>query len=567
MRKAALIPLAIVLLAACAPVQLSARRGTEAPQPAIPKHITVAINSSPAALSSQLTQQLGGTTDIESLTRGGLASWDPTGILRPQLGEAVPSIDNGLWKLFADGRMEITWHIKPSVFWHDGAPLTADDLAFTLAVARDKEVPFLGKLGSVGIDSVEAPDPRTLTVRWSQPFISADSLFAINGGNVLVLPLPKHLLEQTYVTDKPNFTQVPYWATEFVGAGPYRVNEFARDTHLRLEAFDQFVLGRPRIDEIEVKLIPDINAVIANLLSGSVDAILGRGLTFEQGRSLREQWNAGQVDFILSSVVIIYPQFLNPNPPVVGNAQFRRALLQAVNREELANALMGGVSPVAHGRVLPQAPEFTELQSAMVQYAFDPRRATELIEGLGYRKGTDARFRDSANQPLTVEVRSNPGEENTKPTLATVDYWQQVGVGVDTVVVPTQRQRDLEYRATFPAFELTGQPGALENIASLRSDVRAVPENNFQPPSGKNYARYSNPEMDALLDRYFMTVPAPERLGIAKEIFRRITDDAIWLTLYYTPRTTAIGNRLRNVQGANEPGTTGWNAQEWDLRS
>src|SRR5439155_11827249 len=124
------------------------------------------------------------------------------------------------------------------------------------------------------IDTVEAPDAQTITVKWKQPFINADTLFAPNSQNSLATPLPRHILEKPFTDDKTNFLQLPYWNVEFVGTGAFQVKEFVPDTNLILTANDRYVLGRPKIDEIEAKFIPDANTILAILLGGQVDVIM-----------------------------------------------------------------------------------------------------------------------------------------------------------------------------------------------------------------------------------------------------------------------------------------------------
>src|SRR5207253_1830903 len=91
-----------------------------------------------------------------------------------QLAESVPSIENGMWKIFPDGRMETTWRIKPAARWHDGAPFTSADLLFTSAIEQDKELEIPPYAEHELIESMTAPDPGTLTVTWKRPYIEAD---------------------------------------------------------------------------------------------------------------------------------------------------------------------------------------------------------------------------------------------------------------------------------------------------------------------------------------------------------------------------------------------------------
>jgi len=111
------------------------------------------------------------------------------------------------------------------------------------------------------VERVEAPDPQTIVVHWKKPFIDADRMFS----RQYAFPLPKHLLEDPYNEDKPNVLQHPYWTTDYVGAGPFKLREFARGSHLILEANDRYLLGKPKIDEIEIRFIPDSNTLVANI--------------------------------------------------------------------------------------------------------------------------------------------------------------------------------------------------------------------------------------------------------------------------------------------------------------
>src|SRR5439155_16163035 len=99
-----------------------------------------------------------------------------------------------------------------------------------------------------------------------------------------------HPLEDTYLTDTERFVLLPYWSRGFVGTGPYRVRDFVPGSAILLQAFDGYVYGRPKIDEIEVRFILELNALMTNLLAGSIELTLGRGFAVEQALQLREQW-------------------------------------------------------------------------------------------------------------------------------------------------------------------------------------------------------------------------------------------------------------------------------------
>src|SRR5581483_11823580 len=102
------------------------------------------------------------------------------------------------------------------------------------------------------------------------------------------------------------------------------------------DAFDGYALGRPKIDEIDVKFIPDANTIMASLLSDTVHLVLDpRSLTSAQALQIKDQWTDGHFDFGRSSWVVMFPQQINSNPAAMADVRFRRALEHAINRVEM----------------------------------------------------------------------------------------------------------------------------------------------------------------------------------------------------------------------------------------
>jgi peptide/nickel transport system substrate-binding protein len=491
---------------------------------------------------------------IRPLVNAGLA--DPDGYLVrfPKLAEAVPSLENGLWKLFPDGRMETTWRLRDGVRWHDGAPFTSDDLLFSLQVGRDGDLAGFNSPAYASIDEVSALDPRTLVVTWTQPYIDADALLGLP-----LAPLPKHLLEQAYHEDKASLLDLPYWTQAFVGTGPYRLRTWATGVGVQLEANPDFVLGRPRIDEIELRYIPDGNTLSANLLAGTVDVTGQMGL--DLALQLRNQWREGTVVFNPSgNMITLFPQFVDPHPAIVADLRFRRALVHALDRQEIVDTLVGGMSPVAHSFLRPNQPQYREIEASLPRYDYDPRRAAEQLQELGYGRDSGGIYRDAAGERLEVEVRAAA----TQAAEAVADYWKRFGVSANRVALPDQRRDDREYTATFPAFWIGNQVNDTFGLRRLHSSATPLPSNNFRVAGG-NVSRYINPDFDALLDAYFRTVPVPERIQVLGQIIRHMAGQVTLVGLYYNPAPGAIANRVLHVSHA-WPGTAiTWNAYHWDV--
>jgi peptide/nickel transport system substrate-binding protein len=269
----------ILLVVGCAPPPEPRQSGASSSPAGAPKRVTLAILGDLPSLYTEINPA-GTTRGQELITaslNAGLAQLDGQDRLVPRLSERVPDTENGLWQVLPDGRMETTWTLRPNVFWHDGTPITSRDVVFTLNLFRDKELPDFYAIAWEAVDGVSAPDARSVTITWKRLYIDADELVGLR------LLAPAHLLQQAYADDKSTFMQQSFWSTlDFVGAGPFRAREWVPAGHLVLDAFDGYADGRPKLDTIEVKIIPDTNTLLANVLAGAVDATVGKTLSLEQ---------------------------------------------------------------------------------------------------------------------------------------------------------------------------------------------------------------------------------------------------------------------------------------------
>src|SRR5581483_8068577 len=485
-----------------------------------------------------------GAGTIEQLVNAGLGDVDGDGKIRPQLAEAIPSTENGLWKLLPDGQMETSWKIKPNAKWQDGTPVTASDFVFTTTVDQDTDLPILRNAGYQSVEAVLAPDPSTVVVRWKQPYIDPDTMFTSQSTTAFGLPLPRHLLEEAYTADKTSFLSLPYWTTDYVGTGAYSVAEFVPGSHVLFRAVDTYVAGRPKIDEIEVRFIQDLNVIITNLMSGAVDLTFGRGFSIEQVLEVRQQWQEGRAEVTPRAWIVIHPQFMNPTPPIISDVRFRKAMMYATDRQQLMDTLEGGFTSVAHAYLGPSEPEYNEVADAAVKYEFDQRKAGQMLEELGYTKGSDGMYRDASNQRLSVEMRTYGIRVSDDATVSIADAWTRFGVATDPLIVPPQRITDREYMATFPSFLMYRQPNAASDLGRLRGPLAPTAETKFV---GSNYARYVDPEFDSIINRFLTTIPRQERIQILRDAVRYISDNLNLMGLFYDAEISFFNNRLVNV--------------------
>ncbi len=439
-------------------------------------------------------------------------------------------------------------------------PLTSDDLVFTVALLRDRELAMTRAQAFDFITAVEAPDPRTVTVKWRAPFVGADKMFS----RALASPLPRHLLEPGYRQDKGSLLGLPYWSTEYIGSGPFKLKTWELGSHMVFVANEGYVFGRPKLDEVQIRFIPDPNTMFAAVLGGGVELTLGKTVAIEQAIEAQTLWRDGRIDSAPGNAVVMRIQFLYANPAIMGQVPFRKAMEYAIDRQQLVDALLAGQAPVGDTSLYSalEPAEFAPARDQVVRYPFDPRRSMQLIEGLGYVRGGDGFYRDAGGQKISVQIRSNVVDLNQKATLSVADFWKQVGVEAVPEFFPQSRADDQEYRAKFPAYELL-RGLDLDGLESFHSRQRKTVENGWKGNNGG----YGNPEYDALVDRYAVTIPIRERVDVLGQILRHLSDEVIVSVLFWDVEPVMIGNRIKNVFARHRSSSHGWNSMDWDVAS
>src|SRR5437763_1163792 len=196
MRNSKLALVVCLMLVGCAPTPGSSppSRGEGVAQPATtPKTLRIGTRKEPLTGIALFAGAGVGGIEPALTYHAGLTIYDDRGELHAHLAEKLPSVENGDWRVGPDGRMEVTWRLKPNVRWHDGAALAANDFTFGLQILRDEELALSRPNWLRQIDQVSAPDPATLVVTWRQPSILANA-----SGPTDIPPVPRHLLSELY---------------------------------------------------------------------------------------------------------------------------------------------------------------------------------------------------------------------------------------------------------------------------------------------------------------------------------------------------------------------------------
>ena len=558
---AASLVLVVAVLSACAPtpgVNRDTTSGGTGPAPSLtgPKSIAV-INSGVApVLDNRFVVTSNNAAGIVlGLYAGKLIQSDNPGNRMPRLAEAVPTLENGLWKLNSDGTMETRLRLVPNAKWHDGTPLTTRDFLFNDDVYLEKSLPQVINTPRTFVDRIEAADDRTLVVYWKSAYILAD-VFSPD-------MMPTHILEQSFRENPQNLANHPWLTTEYVGTGPFKLRELVPGAYMDLTAFDQYPLGPPKIDEVRVKFIPDGGTMLSNLVSGSGDLATGTGPNVTQAQELKSQnWDGTISTSLGNTYVHMFGQYIDPFDPVLTDKRFRKGLMYSLNRQELVDTINLGYGSVAEIPWPTNDPDYPDYLARIERYPYDPNRAAAAFQSVGYAKGSDGFLRNTASgQRLgQVEFRTT-GEQPFQIRMLTAmsAYLKDAGLDVNQVVIPQERTADRLYRVTNPGLEvLQFSYGPSSVIGWMHSSKLPTPENRY---TSGNYPRYSNPVWDEMIDRYAVSIQPNERKQVLTNIWVHLTDNLMQAPIIYGVSVQFSSKRLI-VPEVNPI----WTAESWDVR-
>jgi len=402
-----------------------------------------------------------------------LVQYDEDLNVRPYLAES--------WDL--EGDTAVVFRLRRDVRWHDGQPLTAEDVKFTFDVAKDPASASL--LASAYLSEVESAtilDPYTIRFDFVRPHAQAleDFWWA---------PMPKHLLEDV----PPGELRTAAFNRSPIGSGPYRFVERRANERLVIErdsTFPEALGGPPYLDRIVFRVIPEAPTMLAELLTGGVHVDIP--VTPDQASRIEE--NRDLELFAYPGRTFYYIGWNTGRAPFT-DAAVRRAMTLAINRQEIIDALLFGYGAPASSPIPPWSP----LDPGVEPLPYDPARAAELLDGAGWvdRNGDGIR-EDAAGRPLRFTLMTSDAPLSRAVVEVVQAQLRQVGADVQIRVVEFQtmlaQHRARDFDAVFTSWVLDNFQVASAPMALFHSKWAAV-------PGSSNRSAFANPGADALIER------------------------------------------------------------------
>jgi peptide/nickel transport system substrate-binding protein len=364
----------------------------------------------------EISYMLPDWSDADFLLFLPLATRDPEGELVPRLAKS--------WDPSADWR-EVTYHLRTDVRWHDGVPVTAHDVKFTLDLLAHPD------LAEYAFDSVAVVDDSTVLIHNHNHWYVDDVVF-----------YPRHLLDDL---EPGTFFAWDFW-NKPVGNGPYRFVRYVPETLMELASNPDHYSGEPPIRKVIVRFLGSDDAGMTELLAGNVDAAESRNLVARDALARDPRFNS-YVRFGGAFAVL----FVNHNRPLFADARVRKAMVLALDRPELGRAIgLPGHLPLVDAVFTLDQLVRQDLPRA---FEHDPEQSRRLLEEAGWSDldGDGIRERDGLVAKFTI--RAPPWWERTmvliERDLAEVGLDPDVLLADGAVNLEHYRQGDFDVAVGF----------------------------------------------------------------------------------------------------------------------
>lgn len=466
------------------PADTDAGSADEQPPDGVGESLVVAIGNEPETL------------DIGQLRAG--TDYYPAVNIFEQLitrdvdGELVPGLAES-WEVSDDGTA-FTFELRQDVEFHNGDPMTAEDVAYSFERFVDPEMGnvFAYLLG--GLREVEVVDEYTVTVHLEE----FDGAFLGAGGYAYIVP-------KGYIEDvgTDEFAENP------VGTGPFTFASRSIGEGFQLQRFDGY-WGEPAgYEEIEFRIIGDDNARVSALRSDQVDLIAQ-----VPPQNIDQLESDGDID--VRTAVTGDNIFLHFNGRVEGpwnDPDVRRALSLAVDQQAIRDVAIGGLAvPLAGISALNFGYEDTDV----VERDYDPDLARQLLEDAGHGDGFSIEIWGPVNGRL-------PNSEQLVQAVA--GYWNEIGVDVDVNIIEYSQWVDVQSNPSEASGAIFGLWG---DAQTFDPQARMLGSLTCEGP----YSHICDDEIEEMMEAVQTTVDPDERIAAYEEVFRYVQDNALVLYLY-----------------------------------
>jgi peptide/nickel transport system substrate-binding protein len=474
-----------------------------------------------------------------------LLTADAKGNPLPMLAAEVPTAENG--GVSRDG-LTVTYHLRKDAKWTDNVPVTSKDVKWSWTAIMNPANDVVSRHGYDYIKSIDTPDDYTVVVHLKQKFSPFVNTFFAESDQPFPIA-PEHVLAKY-----PNINEVQFSSEPTVSDGPFRFAEWARNDHISLVRNDAFFLGKPLLDRIEIRAIPDEDTTINLLRTHAIDYMFQASQrTYNQIKDIpdiRMAWvNVNGYQDIQ----------LNLSRPFLNDPNVRDAIAYSIDKNELNKTLTYGTQTIATEDI----PDWMWAFNPKVRsYPHDPAKARDLLRASGWSPGPDGIMRKDG-EPLVLVMVSNNSNVTRK----------QMAVQVQQMLKQSGMDAEIKYYPGDVLFAPAGMGGILQlgkfdlSIAGWYSGIDPDDSSQFLcqdfPPSGYNYSRYCNKDMEAAQDQALEHYDRPTRQAAYFKIQELLARDNPFVFTWWIRQLEPVSVDFKGFDP--NPVVENWDAYQWSI--
>ncbi|MGD0919160.1 MAG: peptide-binding protein [Thermodesulfobacteriota bacterium] len=460
-----------------------------------------------ASFLNPILAQDSASSDINGFVFNGLIKYNRN--LDGFVGDLAES-----WKVEGGQEPKITFFLRKGVLWHDGKSFTADDVKFTYDKIMDPKTNTVRRSSFELVKNAEVLDPYTFRVTYKQPFSPGLESWGMG-------IIPKHLLENVDI-NTASFNRKP------IGTGPFRFAEWVTDEKIVVETNPQYFEGKPNLDGIIYRIIPEAALNEMEIMTRGVDY---SGVFPYEYRRMNEVPFLGVYSQPSLGYTYIGYNFKNP---LFQDRRVRHALTYAVNREEIVQYVLYGLGVVATG---PFPNQMWYWNPDVKPIPYDPPKAKALLEEAGWKANKDG-ILEKDGKPFRFTLITNSGND-TRRDVGVLVQRQLREIGIDVTLELYEWSVFIKdfinakhFDACILGWSLSVDPDAYEIWHSSQIE------------KGFNFVSYRNPEVDRLWEEGRSEYNIERRKKIYWRIHELIAEDQPYTFLFVPLGISAIQKKF-----------------------
>lgn len=464
--------------------------------------LVVALRSAPIHLDPRVATDQSSSAVLQ-LVVNGLVTKNPNGDYIPDLAES--------WEILDDNQ-RYRFHLRDGVTFHDGRPFTAEDVVWTFQSIVDDRVTTAKRGAFTQLERVEAVDEMTVDFVLNEPY-----------GAMLGNLTP-------YVGIVPAGSEPEAFNRKPIGTGPFRIVDRQAD-RVVVEAFDGYKDGRPKLDRVVLRDVPDSTVRALELQKGSVHLVVSE-LQPDVVVDFRSDPRFKVVESPSSNYAYIGVQM---EDPILSDRRVRRAIAHALDREQIVSSIWRGLGVVTDTMMRPG---HWARNNQLEPIRFDPAESRALLDAAGHPDP------DGAGPEPRFELTFKTSTDETYLLQAQIiqAMLAEVGIGIQIRSYEFATFYNDIKQGNFQLFSLVWTGAVDPDMYSLTLHSKRV------PPDGANRGRYRNPEFDRLVEEGARRALPAERLPFYLRAQEILVEELPYLSLYIKTNVAVMPESLEGYE-------------------